>query len=101
MVGDITTWVVSELSASHRVSTTAPITVTAASLRPSRTRRARPQSCPSLAIPLAWLQNCKRIANERLTAAVTADDEALAMALLGVPGDNDAALELWLLFGPH
>ena len=33
--------------------------------------------------------------------AVTADDEALVLALLGLPGDNEAALELWLFLGPH
>ena len=36
-----------------------------------------------------------------MTATVTADDEALALALLGLPGDSEGALELWLLFGPH
>ena len=36
-----------------------------------------------------------------MSATVTASDEAMAMALLGLPGDSEAAVELWLLLGPR
>ena len=36
-----------------------------------------------------------------MSATVTADDEALGLALLGLPGDNEGTVALWLLLGPH
>ena len=35
------------------------------------------------------------------TAVPISPDDALALALLGIPSDNEATLELWLLLGPH